>query len=230
MSDGQHALAPDRARERPQEVQLPALAALPGLDSGKVSGWCLGGGKRLLDIAGALFLMLLTLPLAVLVSVAIALTSGYPVTYRQLRLGLNRRPFVVLKFRTMYRDAERFTGPVLAGPNDPRITPLGRLLRRSRIDEIPQLLNVLRGDMSLVGPRPERPVFVKQFMRQIPGYAGRFSVLPGLAGPAQVAESYYATAEQKLVHDLCYRDSATFWTDARVLCQTVVVVLRANGR
>lgn len=184
----------------------------------------------MLDVIGALFLLVASLPLVLCVSTGIIANSGWPVTYRQTRLGLDLRPFTVLKFRTMRRDAERTTGPVLARPDDPRVTSFGRLLRRTRIDEIPQLLNVIRGEMSLVGPRPERPVFVKQFMRQIPGYAGRFSIHPGLTGPAQVAESYYATAQEKLYYDLDYRNTATIWTDLRVLGQTVLVILRANGR
>jgi lipopolysaccharide/colanic/teichoic acid biosynthesis glycosyltransferase len=127
-------------------------------------------------------------------------------------------------------DAERSTGPVLAALGDPRITPLGRMLRRTRIDELPQLWNVLRGEMSLVGPRPERPVFVRQFMHEIPGYAERFAVLPGLTGPAQVAESYSATAAEKLRHDVHYRRFADLFYDVKVLLQTVLVMIRANGR
>jgi lipopolysaccharide/colanic/teichoic acid biosynthesis glycosyltransferase len=129
----------------------------------------------------------------------------------------------------MRRDAERLTGPVLAIQGDPRVTRVGRLLRRARIDEIPQLLNVLRGEMSLVGPRPERPAFVREFMREIAGYAGRYTVLPGLTGPAQVAESYHATPAVKLTHDLDYRARASLGYDLRVLLATVGVVLRCHG-
>jgi lipopolysaccharide/colanic/teichoic acid biosynthesis glycosyltransferase len=228
---GQSALAPSQVLNQIQEARAPEPNELPVPDQvSSASTWCLSHGKRLLDIAGATLLLALAVPLMLVVSLLIALTCGHPVTYRQVRLGLNMRPFVVFKFRTMYQDAERLTGPVFAGPNDPRITPLGRLLRRCRIDELPQLVNVLRGEMSLVGPRPERPVFIRRFMRQIPGYAGRFFIPPGLTGPAQVAESYHATAEEKLTHDLCYRDTATVWTDLGVLLRTVAVVLRANGR
>jgi lipopolysaccharide/colanic/teichoic acid biosynthesis glycosyltransferase len=164
------------------------------------------------------------------VCLVVLVTSGPPVFYSQTRLGRSFRPFVVYKVRTMRRDAEVGTGPVLAAQNDDRVTGAGRVLRRTRLDEVPQLINVLRGEMSLVGPRPERPVFVRQFMREIPGYGRRFGVKPGLTGPAQVAESYHATAREKLVHDLDYRERASLGYDLRVLWQTVFVVLRASGR
>jgi lipopolysaccharide/colanic/teichoic acid biosynthesis glycosyltransferase len=183
-----------------------------------------------LDLAGASLLLVLCAPVILLTAAAVLVSSGRPVIFRQVRLGRNMRHFTVVKFRTMRRDAEALTGPVLAAPGDPRITAAGRFLRRTRLDETPQLLNVLRGEMSLVGPRPERPVFIKQFMSEIPGYSGRFAVLPGLTGPAQVAESYHATAKEKLVHDLDYRARACLRMDLQVLARTVLVVLRANGR
>jgi lipopolysaccharide/colanic/teichoic acid biosynthesis glycosyltransferase len=195
-----------------------------------VSPWCHGRGKRVLDVIGASLLILLGAPVIALTAAVVLASSGRPVLYQQVRLGQGMRPFIVHKFRTMRRNAEDATGPVIAAPGDPRITAAGRLLRRARLDETPQLYNVLRGEMSLVGPRPERPVFVRQFMAEIPGYAGRFAVLPGLTGPAQVAESYHATAREKLVHDLDYRSRASLLMDLVVLARTVLVVLRANGR
>ncbi|MDP2871749.1 MAG: sugar transferase [Bacillota bacterium] len=212
------------------EAAASASTAVGPAAGPAVSPWCHGRGKRLLDVIGATLLTLLGLPVIALTAAAVALSSGRPVLYRQVRLGQGMRPLTVLKFRTMRRDAEAETGPVFASPGDPRITPVGRFLRRSRLDETPQLLCVLRGEMSLVGPRPERPVFVRQFMDEIPGYAGRFATLPGLTGPAQVAESYHATAREKLVHDLDYRARACLAMDLEVLARTILVVLRGGGR
>ncbi len=194
------------------------------------SGWCFSRLKRAVDLVGAGILGLVLWPVFGLAAAAVLLSSGWPVIYSQVRLGRHLRPFRVYKLRTMRLDAELVTGPVLALENDPRVTPVGRVLRRTRVDEIPQLLNVFRGEMSLVGPRPERPVFVKQFMREIPGYIGRYALLPGITGPAQVAESYHASAAEKLVHDLDYRERASLLYDFRVLLATVGVVVRANGR
>jgi len=199
------------------------------VDTRTTSPWCHSRAKRTLDVAGACLLSAILLPVVLLTAAAVLVTSGRPVFYSQVRLGRGMRPFTVHKFRTMRRDAERLTGPVLAIQGDPRVTRVGRLLRRARIDEIPQLLNVLRGEMSLVGPRPERPAFVREFMREIAGYAGRYTVLPGLTGPAQVAESYHATPAVKLTHDLDYRARASFGYDLRVLLATVGVVLRCHG-
>lgn len=195
-----------------------------------VSPWHGSRGKRVLDLIGASLLLILCAPVMALAAAAVFVDSGRPVLFRQVRLGRNMRAFTVVKFRTMRKDAEEATGPVLASPDDRRVTAVGRFLRRTRLDETPQLYNILRGEMSLVGPRPERPVFVRQFMSEIPGYWGRFAVMPGLTGPAQVAESYHATAQEKLVHDLDYRERACLRTDIEILTRTVLVVLRADGR
>lgn len=195
-----------------------------------VSPWNGSRAKRGLDLGGALVLLVGSLPVMLAVSALVLLTSGAPLLYSQVRLGQGLRPFTVYKIRTMRRDAEANTGPVLAIEGDPRVTAVGRRIRSTRLDEVPQLWNVIRGEMSLVGPRPERPGFVSQFMREIPGYAGRFAIKPGITGPAQVAESYHATARQKLVHDLDYCRRASLGYDLRVLWQTIAVVLRAGGR
>jgi len=208
------------------DCSSPSTCELDAMDT---SPWCHSRAKRALDIAGACTLFVALLPIALITAFAVALASGRPVIYSQVRLGRGMRPFVVYKFRTMRRDAEQQTGPVMAAFGDPRVTRIGKLLRRTRIDEIPQLINVMRGEMSLVGPRPERPAFVREFMREIPGYAGRYTVLPGLTGPAQVAESYHATPAVKLTHDLDYRARATLGYDLRVLLATIAVVLRCAG-
>jgi len=133
------------------------------------------------------------------------------------------------KLRTMVDRAEAATGPVLAGPDDGRITRVGRFLRATRIDEIPQLFNVLNGTMSLVGPRPERPEFVEEFLRTIPGYAERLQVKPGLTGLAQVNGEYRTTAEYKLKYDLAYIYNYSLWLDMRIMAETVKVMLTRRG-
>lgn len=164
--------------------------------------------KRALDVLVAgLALGVLAIPLAI-IALLVKVTTPGPVLYRQRRIGLEGKPFTILKFRSMYRDAERATGPVWAQPNDPRATPFGRRLRRSNLDELPQLWNVLRGDMSIVGPRPERPHFVDQFNHRIPRYSQRHSALPGLTGWAQVHGWRGNTSlERRIAHDLEYIES-----------------------
>ncbi len=135
----------------------------------------------------------------------------------------------MVKFRTMRVDAERKTGPVLASENDPRITWLGRYLRALRLDELPQLWNVLCGDMSFVGPRPERPEFVRDFERDIQGYAERFKVRPGLTGYAQVNGEYHTSPATKLKYDLAYIYNRSLWLDVRILADTVKVMLTRRG-
>jgi lipopolysaccharide/colanic/teichoic acid biosynthesis glycosyltransferase len=152
--------------------------------------------------------------------------------YRQERVGLNGRPFSISKFRSMRTDAEKDGKPVWAAANDNRVTRVGAIIRRLRIDELPQLFNVLRGDMSLVGPRPERPFFVEQLTQEIPFYALRHSVKPGVTGWAQVRYPYGATVEdslEKLQFDLYYVKNHTLFLDMVVLMETVGVVLTGKG-
>jgi sugar transferase (PEP-CTERM system associated) len=188
--------------------------------------------KRLFDIVAASILLLLSLPVMLVTMLLIFLESGFPVFYRQERVGRAGRVFRVTKFRSMRVDAEGDGKPRWAASNDDRITRVGRFIRKYRIDELPQLLNVLRGDMSLVGPRPERPFFVDQLTQSIPFYAARHSVKPGLTGWAQVRYHYGATlddAAKKLQFDLYYVKNHTLFLDLVVLFETVVVVVTGKG-
>ena len=188
--------------------------------------------KRTFDITASLVLVITMLPLMVVVATLLAMESGGPIIYRQQRVGLGGRTFQLLKFRSMRPDAEADGKPRWANVGDPRITKLGALLRRTRADELPQLLNVLRGEMSLVGPRPERPVFVEMLTQQIPFYAVRHSVKPGLTGWAQVRYSYGANVEQsmkKLEYDLYYVKNHSLFLDFHILLATVRVVMRGEG-
>jgi exopolysaccharide biosynthesis polyprenyl glycosylphosphotransferase len=185
--------------------------------------------KRVFDVVLAAVLALLLLPVMALVAVAIGLTSRGPVLYHQDRVGKDGRAFTMVKFRTMHEGAERLTGPVLAAENDPRVTWLGRLLRATRLDELPQLWNVLRGEMSFVGPRPERPEFSRRFETEIHGYAERFTVRPGLTGYAQVNGEYHTSTATKLKYDLAYIHNRSLWLDLKILSETVKVMLTRRG-
>jgi exopolysaccharide biosynthesis polyprenyl glycosylphosphotransferase len=185
--------------------------------------------KRLLDLTAGSLLLLLTSPLLAVGALAVRASSPGGVLYRQTRVGRDRKPFTLYKLRTMRADAEAASGEVLAQPEDPRLTPVGAFLRRFRLDEIPQLWNVLAGSMSLVGPRPERPGFVQQYLKEIPGYAERFSLAPGLTGLAQVNGDYYSSPQNKLRYDLAYMANWTPWLDLSILLRTVKIVLTSRG-
>jgi sugar transferase (PEP-CTERM system associated) len=190
------------------------------------------GAKRVLDLLTASIGLILAAPLMVVVAAAVRLTSPGPALYHQARVGLGGRVFTVHKFRTMRRDAERATGAVWAAADDPRITPLGRVMRRSRLDELPQLWNVLRGDMSFVGPRPERPEFVHQLTEQIPFYGQRHTVRPGLTGWAQVRYTYGASVEDammKLQYDLYYIKNVSLALDLFIIFSTIKTVILHRG-
>jgi sugar transferase (PEP-CTERM system associated) len=188
--------------------------------------------KRAFDIVCAALLFIVAAPIMAITAVLIKLESAGPVFYRQERVGLNGRTFPVIKFRSMRTDAEKDGKPRWAAANDDRITRVGHVIRRLRIDELPQIFNVLRGDMSLVGPRPERPYFVEQLTQRIPFYAVRHSVKPGVTGWAQVRYAYGATVEdsqEKLQFDLYYVKNHTLFLDLVVLLETVGVVLTGKG-
>jgi exopolysaccharide biosynthesis polyprenyl glycosylphosphotransferase len=188
--------------------------------------------KRAVDVAVSGTLLVAGLPLWLLLGALVRATSPGPAIYRQQRVGQFGKPFTMLKYRTMVHGAERETGPVWAQKADRRVTPLGRWLRRLRLDEIPQLWNVLLGEMSLVGPRPERPFFVDQHVDQIPLYSRRHRVQPGITGLAQVKWRYDADIDdvrQKLKYDLFYIETMSLGTDAKILLQTVRTALFGNG-
>jgi Undecaprenyl-phosphate glucose phosphotransferase len=178
--------------------------------------------KRAMDIALALLGLILLSPLLLLIAALVKATSRGPVFYRQERCGLNGKTFPMLKFRSMRMDAEQQTGAVWARKDDPRRTPLGAFLRKTSLDELPQLINVLRGDMSLVGPRPERPVFIQQFSKTVPNYMARHCVKAGITGWAQVHGWRGNTSLRKRVqYDLYYITHWTPWLDLRILWMTV---------
>jgi exopolysaccharide biosynthesis polyprenyl glycosylphosphotransferase len=185
--------------------------------------------KRLLDLGSAVVATVLLAPVMLISAFALLISCGSPVLYVQKRTGLRGRVFSLWKFRTMIRDAETLTGPVLASQYDPRITPVGRILRATRIDEIPQLFNVVRGDMSIVGPRPERPEFVAQYENAIPAYKYRHLVKPGLTGLAQVRGRYSTRPEEKLLFDLSYISNHTFMLDLSIIVRTIVVALTPSA-
>lgn len=180
--------------------------------------------KRAGDIFLALIAGLITLPLNILIALAIKLDSPGPVLYSQERTGLNGNLFTLYKFRTMVCDAEKLTGPVLASEEDPRITRLGRVLRKVRLDEIPQFWNVLKGDMSMVGPRPERPYFVNEFKADLPQFDYRHQVKGGITGLAQVEGRYSTEPTNKLNYDLMYARNASVGLDFVILLRTAKVL------
>lgn len=178
--------------------------------------------KNLFDwFAAALGLVLLS-PVMVAIALLVKLTSRGPVFYRQIRVGINNQPFLIYKFRSMRVDAEK-DGAQWARRNDPRVTPIGRFLRRTHLDELPQLINVLKGEMSLVGPRPERPIFVSELSSKIEGYPLRLRVKPGITGLAQVSHHYDESLEdvrKKLEYDLRYVETASLGTDIKIIWNT----------
>ena len=188
--------------------------------------------KRAVDIGGALIGFACFLPAMAAVALAIRSTSAGDVLFKQARVGRNGRLFTLYKFRSMFQGAEALTGAVWATENDKRITPVGRFLRRTRLDELPQLWNVLRGDMSLVGPRPERPEFVQKLAAEIPFYGQRHVVKPGLTGWAQVRYAYGASIEdtlEKLQYDLFYIKNMSMGLDVFIIFKTLQTVLLQRG-
>jgi len=188
--------------------------------------------KRLFDIAASLTLLVFSFPLLFLTAVAVKLDSRGPVFYRQERVGLNGRPFMLLKFRSMTVDAEKDGVPQWAAVNDARVTRVGNIIRKTRIDETPQLINVLRGDMSIIGPRPERPFFVEELRQAIPFYFERHRVKPGISGWAQLNYPYGASvddAREKFQYDLYYLKNYSIFLDILVLMQTLRVVVWSEG-
>jgi sugar transferase (PEP-CTERM system associated) len=189
-------------------------------------------GKRIADIGVSLVLLILAAPIMIVTALLIMAESGGPVLYRQRRMGRGGIDFDMLKFRSMVQDAEKKSGPTWAGHDDPRVTRVGKILRKLRLDELPQLINVLRGQMSFVGPRPERRHFVEQLEKEIQYYSLRTTVRPGITGWAQVQYRYGATVEdarEKLKYDLFYIKNSNALYDLWIMLKTVKVVLTASG-
>ncbi len=188
--------------------------------------------KRLMDIVVSLLILILSAPITILTSIAIKIDSEGPIFFKQERLGQNGKPFNVYKFRSMIKDAEKYTGPVWSTKDDPRVTRMGKFVRKVRIDEIPQMLNVLKGEMSLVGPRPERAFFVEKLSEEIPYYRRRLKVRPGVTGWAQIKHKYDETIDDvkiKLKYDLFYIENMSLRMDFKILLRTVFVVLFGKG-
>jgi lipopolysaccharide/colanic/teichoic acid biosynthesis glycosyltransferase len=181
---------------------------------------------RLLDVVGSLGILICALPAMLVTAVLVKLTSPGPVLYRQERVGKDGKLFDLYKFRTMVNDAERHVGPVWASKDDARVTRVGRILRRTRLDELPQLFNILRGDMSLVGPRPERPFFVQRH-KALQGV--RLAVKPGLTGLAQVRSFYDLKPAHKVKYDYLYIQNRSFFLNIYILLQTIPVLFAKKG-
>jgi sugar transferase (PEP-CTERM system associated) len=215
------------------QLQLESLnASWMILSEGFRQGLARDAVKRAFDLIASGLLLLGSLPVMTLTALLIRLESSGPVLYRQERIGQHGRPFTIFKFRSMRTDAESDGKPKWAGQNDDRTTPVGRVIRKLRIDELPQIFNVFMGEMSFVGPRPERPFFVRQLVKEIPYYASRHSVKPGITGWAQVRYSYGASIEdaiEKLQYDLYYVKNHSLFLDLMILFQTAQVVLWGKG-
>ncbi len=188
--------------------------------------------KRIIDLAMSIIMTVILAPFLAAVAILIRLESKGPVIFAQDRMGADRKNYMVYKFRSMVADAEKKTGPVWAGDDDPRITRIGRVIRKLRIDELPQIWNVLKGDMSFVGPRPERAFFVKQLEEVIPFYGERFYAKPGITGWAQVSYGYGASVEdavEKLNYDLFYIKNMSIFMDLMIVLRTVKTVIFGKG-
>ena len=184
--------------------------------------------KRVSDLIFALFAFILLLLPMVVIAVIIRIDSDGPILFRQERLGKNGKIFTMYKFRTMRLDAE-INGPQWAQPDDERCTKAGRIMRKSRLDELPQLINIIKGDMSFVGPRPERPCFYEEFEKYIHGFSNRLAVTPGLTGLAQVNGGYDLSPEEKIVFDMEYIRTQSLWLDIKLIFKTIKLVFTHEG-
>ena len=188
--------------------------------------------KRVMDMIIAVTALFVLSPLLALIALFIKVDNPGPVFYRQKRVGLRGKEFMLYKFRSMIHNAEKHTGPVWARKNDSRVTRIGRIMRPYRLDELPQLINVLMGDMSFVGPRPERPAFIARLKKSIPFYSLRLNVHPGITGLAQVKHSYDASLDdvkKKLSYDLEYINNMSIPLDLKIFLKTVLTVVKKEG-
>ncbi len=228
-----HTISSESAVLRAAEGRIDTDLANPlSLLLGRPRHWFSNAASRVMDVLLSFVMLIVLAPLFAIVALAILIEDGRPIFYHQRRTGLRGRLFDVIKFRSMYRDAESRSGPVWAAENDPRITNVGRLLRRTRIDELPQLFNVLVGQMALVGPRPERPHFFDILRRDVPLFELRTIVRPGITGWAQIRAPYAAGPEDaryKLEYDLYYVNRRSPWFDLAILFETVGVAFSGRG-
>ena len=193
----------------------------------------LTGIKRFMDLVLSVLFFVTGLPFYIIFGLLIKLDSKGPVLFKQIRAGLQNSSFLLYKFRSMGFHAEADTGPIWTVQNDPRITKVGRFLRRFRFDEFPQLLNVLKGEMSLVGPRPERPFFVEKLKQEYPFYMRRLKMRPGITGWAQIKHPYdehFGDVREKLRYDFFYIENVSLWLDLKIIIRTVRVMLSGKGR
>jgi lipopolysaccharide/colanic/teichoic acid biosynthesis glycosyltransferase len=210
----------ENATKTPTSVDLSASFRSP------VNGWYVAC-KLIVEFIAAVLLLVLAMPVILVSALLVRLTSRGPAFYTQTRLGQGGRPYLILKLRSMYHQCEKQSGVRWSAKGDTRITPVGRFIRRTHIDELPQLWNVIRGDMSLIGPRPERPEFAPELERHIPRYRERLLIRPGVTGLAQVqapADTNLESVRNKLAYDLYYVNRQNIWLDLRILMATALKV------
>ena len=188
--------------------------------------------KRVVDICASSLALILLTPIFLVLGIGVKLSSAGPIFFRQERIGKHGRPFIIVKFRSMYADSERH-GPQLSSSSDPRITPIGRWMRRTRMDELPQFWNVLKGDMSLVGPRPERQHFIDAILDVAPHYRHLHKVRPGITSWGQVKFGYAENVDQmvrRLKYDILYIENMSLAVDLKIMAYTVLIILKGDGK
>lgn len=208
--------------QQQMDYRFPAMIGKP------VTGWKLFV-KRIFDLTVGLIGTVLSLPIVLVFAILVKLTSKGPAFYKQERVGLMGKSFNIIKLRSMYQNAEARTGAVWAQKNDPRITPIGRFMRKTRVDELPQFWNVLKGDMSLVGPRPERAVLTEEFSRQFSDFPKRLRIIPGITGYAQINGGYDITPDEKCKLDNYYIDHYSLGFDFKIAFETIRIIFTGDG-